>query len=1026
MATQSETEQFALPPASILRIHLLGPPDVEGMGRPLTIPRRQTRALLYRLGNRLQPVPREHLCSLFWPDTPEITARRNLSHLLTHLRRALPTPEVLLIAEDHVALNPDLAWSDTVVFEQLCTTQETQRRSATLQQAVGLYRGTFLAGFSLPAGPEFEIWAALERSAWERLYLETLASLVEKKMVQGNYQAAIDHAQHYLAIDDLAEEMHRRLITLYAASGDRSAALRQFERCTVALERELGVSPLPQTRAAYEAVIAGRVPSPPQVAPAEWMTLPSLDAPLVGRNHEMHRLEQAYASAQLSQGKFVLILGESGVGKSRLMQEFVANLAGEATVVVGGGHEAERDLPYWPLVEALHPHLQTTINQVMAGFEPLNLAPLAGLWPDLQSILPRVPLLEPSQERARLFQALVHFLLTLASQRRPLILCLDNLHWADETTLAWLGYLARQLIHTPLMVLGAYRSEQATTVAALRTELMRLGLLEEISLEGLPQHEILRLVRRLSGQKYGGERFSQRLHQETDGNLFFLLETLRAMFEAGALWQDETGWTFEGVDETNEDYRKLPLPESVGEAIQTRLGYLSAQGRQILEAGAVIGCRFRFDLLRTASGRREPEVVEALDELLARHMIVENDDGYRFKHNLIRTAVYRNLSYGRRRLLHRRAAETLEKVRPDDAAILSWHFEQAQEPGKAARYALQAGLAAKTVFAYAKARTLFSRALVLLQQEAKFLQEPEAITANRHLRIQALARRGWALRLLGDMTAYVRDSQEVARLARQLDDNRTLAHLCWREAYTHRWFCRYPEARAAAEEGLNLSQAITGDSLLAAMCRREVGLAAREMGDYRPAQASLEQALQLFITLNEIVGEIHTLGNLSTLYTRLGEYEQAIKLARQALVRCEEAELPFERRLSLADLGAAVIQVGDKDLARQCFLESLAIARQIADRTMEIFCLGHLGWLCLKLKRPAQALEYLQTALRLAENIDSRTEQSWLWSGLAEAHRLTDALDLALEHVRRALESAQINGRVYDRDLACQILVKLE
>lgn len=124
-------------------------------------------------------------------------------------------------------------------------------------------------------------------------------------------------------------------------------------------------------------------------------------------------------------------------------------------------------------------------------------------------------------------------------------------------------------------------------------------------------------------------------------------------------------------------------------------------------------------------------------------------------------------------------------------------------------------------------------------------------------------------------------------------------------------------------------------------------------------------------------------------------------------------------------MGAAAVAAGDVDLARQCLLESLAIARQITDRTQEIFCLGHLGWLCLKLKHPAQALEFLHVALALAEHIGSGAERSWLWSGLAEAHRLAGDLDLAVDYICRALELAQVSGRAYDYKLALQILIRL-
>jgi len=257
IASLAVIDSYVEPAAAPLRITLLGPPGVTLAGAQMAIPRRQTRALLFRLAAQAAPVPREQLCYLFWPDEPDATARRSLAHLLTHLRRALPAPDLLLTLPDQVGLNSALAWADTIAYERLIATAEPHQRADALHQAADLVRGPFLAGFSLPDRPEFDEWATLERQLWERRFLETLAALIEHHTARREYSAAIYAAQHYLSIDELAEEIHRRLIQLYALSGDRSAARRQFERCSDTLDRELGVSPLPETRAVYEAALAG-------------------------------------------------------------------------------------------------------------------------------------------------------------------------------------------------------------------------------------------------------------------------------------------------------------------------------------------------------------------------------------------------------------------------------------------------------------------------------------------------------------------------------------------------------------------------------------------------------------------------------------------------------------------------------------------------------------------------------------------------------------------------------------------------
>ena len=362
MPGRIETTRPLASTAAELRVYMLGPPRVKWAGQPpRTIRRRLPRALLYRLAARLEPIPREQLGFLFWPDTPDAAARRNLTRQLTHLRRALPDPKVLRTSAGQVILDPDRVWSDTVAFEQLCATPDGEIRLLqeggflnALQQAVDLYRGPFLAGFSLSSSPEFEAWASLEQQVLERRYLETLSALIEDYAARSEYDPAIACAHRYLATDDLAEEIHRRLIELCAAAGDRSAALRQYERCTEVLERELGVDPLPETQAVYEAVLAGK-PSP-AVAPVTkptWTTLPGLDVPLVGRDRALRALEQAYARTHAGQGGVVLISGEAGIGKSRLMQEFATQLRGHALVLTGAAYADAQRMPYQPIAQAL-------------------------------------------------------------------------------------------------------------------------------------------------------------------------------------------------------------------------------------------------------------------------------------------------------------------------------------------------------------------------------------------------------------------------------------------------------------------------------------------------------------------------------------------------------------------------------------------------------------------------------------------------------------------------------------------------
>lgn len=997
-----------------LQVHFLGPPGIAWRGDPLQLLRRQARALLYRLADSPQLVARERICFLFWPDAPEVTARSNLSRLISIIRGALPDPALLISSDDRIGLARQGLWSDTQAFEQDWAAWKAGGQPSALQQAVTLYRGSFLEGFSLPDSTEFEAWLTTERQRWERLALQALAALVDDQASRGENANAIAYAQRYLAIDPLNEPIHRQLIMLYALTGDRAAAARQYERLAAILEQELGLEPLPETQAVHREVQAGGAPWAFSPAPPPYRSIAGQpDVPLVGREDAWRTLDEVYSRTCGGRGKVVLISGEAGIGKSRLMQDFCASVQGRCTLLTGACYPETQVSPYQPLVEALRSG--PSLRMLGSGANPACLSEASRLLPELRALhtgLPEPPVSEPGWARARLFEALAMILSSMAWCARPLLLVLDDLHCADPATLDWLAYMGHHLVSRRLMILGSYRSEEATPVAQLRDRLARHGVLREILLAGLDQKATYRLLCHFDADFCDRIALAERMGAATGGNPFFLLETARALIESGQR---------PGQAASPES---IALPESVRSVVQARVKLLGPAARQLLEAAAVLGAAFDFDLARMVAGRQEGEAIEAFDELLSRQLLATHDGGYRFRHELAREAIYLDLSLYRRHLLHRRAAQGLLKLRSADAATLARHLELAEQPGQAAHYALRAGLVARQLYAHVEARQWSDRALALLDREASSLVDPPAISANLLARVEALNLRGWALRLVGDMAAYAADLEEEGRVALQLGDDRALAHLRHRQAYAHRWFCRYARALQVAEEGLHLSQAAR-DRRLEGMCWREVGLAARSLGQYPRAETALLHAWKLLDAPDQAGLRVHVLGHLSTLYLYAGDFPRALDLAQQALALCEKAQLALERRVPLGDLGAAAAALRDGETARRCLEESLVLARQVADRTQEILDLGHLGWLDLQEARAGAACQHLAAALSLAEEINSLGEQSWLHAGLAEAHNLAGDRFQALSHAQCALAIAEASGCVRDQELSEEVLARL-
>ncbi len=448
-------------------------------------------------------------------------------------------------------------------------------------------------------------------------------------------------------------------------------------------------------------------------------------AALVGRERELAELRQLLAGALAGSGALALLGGEPGIGKTRLAEALAAEAAARgARPLWGRCWEGEGATAFRPWVEALRQLLRGAAADDLAADLGAGVADLLSLLPELARLLPGLappPSVDPEEARFRLFDAVLGWL-RAAAGRRPLLLVLEDLHWADASSLALLQFVARELAVLPLLLVGTYRDvelDRRHPLASVLPALRRERGTRRLALRGLDEPEVAALLEALLDRPSSehSRQFAAALHDTTEGNPLFVQEIVRHLQENGRLLRRDGRWTSDArsIDE-------LELPEGVREVIGRRLARLTEPTNRVLAGAAVLGRSFSFRLLIALSGQDEETVIAAIEEAQAAHLLEEERGGeaaYSFTHALLRQTLYEELSLPRRQRLHRRAADAIAQLYGDaeaHAAELAQHSLQAVPevaPAIAIERCQRAGAVARARFAFEEAMRWFAAALEL-------------------------------------------------------------------------------------------------------------------------------------------------------------------------------------------------------------------------------------------------------------------------------------------------------------------------
>ena len=726
--------------------------------------------------------------------------------------------------------------------------------------------------------------------------------------------------------------------------------------------------------------------------------------PLAGRENTLQTLMQFWQDGRRGQGQIIFISGEPGIGKSSLAQAVA--FESQASVVLIGRSQGDNSAAYQLFGDLLSSYFATVPPELFEQSNQEILSALSQLVPEIRQALPTLPTpwpLEPEQEQIRLMGSLTK-LVQQATQNRPWLIILEDLQWADHSSLELLRYLGRHVSGMALMIIGLYQDTElapGNPLSELFRDLTNLRTYHHITLERLNQEGVAQLLSHIL-QLPVSPHLAQKIHEQTGGNPLYVEEVAKELLDSGQVLENATDLVIP---------YEITLPESVQEVVKQRISRLSTETQTLLHQAAVLGQTFQFQHLQIMSDLKSRQVLEILDAALERQLLQEvpGEAALRFSHIEIQRVLYNSLGQLRRQILHRRAGEALEQqIAPFQdriAAELARHFDKAGEIEKAIDYGLTAARQSQRAYANEQALAGFNRVFELLAS-----LEPAEQANFDSQRFYAHKYTGEALMVFGRYDEALAHFESAWTVFPQDDFSeeqaRNTADLCRFIADIYQRRNHYDLAFDWIAKGLSLISDLEPGLEFVQLCHLS-GWTHMRQGNYRAAGEKFQKALHLSQTLGLRQAEASSLRHLGTIYWYEEQFEKATEQWKKALEVCQQLGDRFGTGKVLNNLGLVAGEQGDYQASKFYLEQSLEILQETGIRWLEYQVYNNLGDTLNCLGQYELSRERLEAALHSCHQLGDRQNESMILSNLSVLFWNLDEFETARAYSNQAISIAR-------------------